>query len=66
MTKRTVVLVFCDMAHDEEVEAETVSIDADRAVTQVDLCADCRAQYLGALVRAGRTARRPGRRPAKA
>lgn len=65
MSTRRVTLTFCDMPHDEEVEAVTVTIDADRRVTQVDLCSACRAQYLGPLVTAGRsTTRRAARRAA--
>lgn len=64
MSKRTVVLVFCDMPHDDEVPAETVVIEADRATTEVDLCEPCRQDKIGPLVRLGRTVKRPGRKPA--
>ena len=61
MAKRTVVLVFCDMPHDSEVEAHTVSVEVDRVVTEVDLCPDCQVQYLRPMVLVGRSTRRPGR-----
>lgn len=64
MTRRTVVLVFCDLPHDDEVVADTVSIVRDRATTEVDLCTVHQAEILDPLVKLGRTVRKPGRKPA--
>jgi hypothetical protein len=63
MTKRVVTLTFCDLPHDEEVPAETVSFVQARETVEVDLCAVHRDEVLGPLVKAGRTVRKPGRKP---
>lgn len=63
MTKRTVVLTFCDLPHAAEVEASTISLVLDRETTEVDLCAEHQAEILGPLVAVGRTIRKPGRKP---
>jgi hypothetical protein len=63
MTKRTVVLVFCDLAHEQEVEAETVTVSTGRETAEVDLCVDCRNDKISPLLSAGRVVRKPGRKP---
>ena len=64
MTRRTVVLVFCDLPHADEVEAETVSLQLGRETIEVDLCAEHRTEIIGPLAAVGRTVRKPGRKPA--
>jgi hypothetical protein len=63
MTRRTVVLVFCDLAHDGEVEGETVSLVVGQETTEVDLCGPHRAELIEPLLSVGRQVRKPGRKP---
>ena len=65
MTRRTVVLTFCDMPHDDEVEAATYTIDGPVRSVEVDLCG-MHAQEVDEWLRVGRpvrasTTRKPAR-----
>jgi len=64
MTRRTVVLVFCDMPHEDETAAETVTFSQGRDSVEVDLCADHTNEVFGPLVRIGRVIKARGRKPA--
>jgi len=66
MTKRTVVLVHCDLPHEEEVPAITVSFiaDGERDTVEVDICQTHYEEVFGPLVKIGRVLKRPGRKPA--
>ena len=58
MTRRTVVLVLCDMPHEEETPGETISIVTPSATVEIDLCREHVAQVLQPVLQVGRQVRK--------
>ena len=58
------VQITCDMPHPEgEVPAETATLSVGRETIEIDLCPTHEVQLLLPLREAGRTVRKPGRKP---
>jgi hypothetical protein len=67
MSKRTVVVIVCDMPHDlndplAEAGAATVTIDAGDGAYTVDMCDVHRLEHLGPLAAYGTRVRRTRQR----